>query len=120
MQVSSCDTCQRVNRNPLTVVPELHPIPVHSPWYHVGMDFIGPIHPISKNGNRFVLTLSDYFTKWVEAIPLPSKCASGVAKSLFKVHHICNAVSHNQLLLFKDVHEDGVTKSAHQRSRRRI
>ena len=51
----------------------LHPVPVHAPWHHVGIDFIGPIHPTSKRGNKFVLTISDYFTKWVEAIPLPSK-----------------------------------------------
>ncbi len=77
-----------MNRNPMVTVPELHPIPVHSPWHHVGIDFIGPIHPISKNGNRFILTLSDYFTKWVEAIALPSKCAIGVARSLFQVNKI--------------------------------
>jgi hypothetical protein len=63
----------------------LHPVPVHSPWYHVGIDFVGPIHPTSAKGNRFILTLSDYFTKWVEAIPLPTKGSLGVAQSLYKV-----------------------------------
>ena len=75
-----------MNRKPLTSYPDLHPIPVHSPWHHVGMDFIGPVSPISSNGNRFILTLSDYFSKWVEAVPLPTKEATGVAASLMKVH----------------------------------
>ncbi len=64
--------------------PELHPVPVHSPWFHVAIDFIGPISPTSALGNRYILTLSDYYTKWVEAVPLPTKEAPGVAGTLFK------------------------------------
>ena len=52
----------------------------------MGIDFIGPITPASSSGNRFILTLSDYYTKWVDAVPLPSKHATGVAASLLKVH----------------------------------
>ena len=52
--------------------PELHPVPVKSPWYHVAIDFIGPITPTSQKGNRYILTISDYFTKYAEAIPLPT------------------------------------------------
>ena len=74
-----------MNKKPLVTPTVLHPVPLHSPWHHIGIDFIGRIHPISTNGNRFVLKISDYFTKWVEAIPLPTKCALGVAKALFKV-----------------------------------
>lgn len=86
LQISKCDQCQRVNKKPLaTSYPELHPIPVYSPWFHVGMDFVGPISPISDRGNRFILTLTDYFTKYVEAVPLPTKEATGIAKSLMKV-----------------------------------
>ena len=66
-------------------MPELHPVPVHSPWFHVGIDFVGPISPPSVSGNSYILTLSDYFTKWVEAAPLPTKKAHGVATVLLKV-----------------------------------
>ena len=53
------------------VRPELYPVPVKSPWYHVGMDFVGPISPTSRCGNRYILTISDYFTKftWAKALP---------------------------------------------------
>ena len=34
---------------------------------------------------RFILTLSDYFSKWVEAVALPTKEATGVANQLYKV-----------------------------------
>ena len=82
----TCDQCQRVNSKLTTTTPELHPVPVQSPWFHVGIDFVGPVTPKSVHGNRYILTLSDYFTKWVEAVPLPTKEAPGVAKSLLKVH----------------------------------
>ena len=55
-----------------------------SPWYHLSIDFVGPL-PESANGNQYSLTLSDYCTKWVDAVALPSKCAFGVADALFKV-----------------------------------
>ena len=76
--------------------PELHPVPVVSPWYHIGIDFIGPISPTSHQGNSFILTISDYFTKFVEAVPLPNKMASGVANALFKVSLQYTYLSHIQ------------------------
>ena len=67
-------------------VDEPHPIPVKSPWHMIGIDFIGTISPEADDGSRYFLTLSDYFTKWVEAVPTANKTASGVAASLFKVN----------------------------------
>lgn len=91
MQVTSCDVCQRSSRKIDTVSPELHPIPVVSPWYHVGIDFIGPVSPASTMGNKYILTVADYFTKFVDATALPTKEADGVATTLFKVL-FCNIV----------------------------
>ena len=34
-----------MNKKLTTEHPELHPVPVKSPWYHLGMDFVGPISP---------------------------------------------------------------------------
>lgn len=68
-----------------TSAPELNPIPVVAPWYHIGIDFIGPISPSSHQGNSYILTITDYFTKFVEAVPMPNKYAVNVAAALFKV-----------------------------------
>ena len=85
IQVNVCEKCQHTNTRTFDKVrPELHPVKVQSPWYHVGIDLIGPL-PVSKSGNRYVLTLSDYCTKWVKAVPLERKHATGVALTLFKV-----------------------------------
>ena len=60
MQLVKCDVCQRMNRKLTNGSPELHPIPVKSPWYMVGIDFIGPLSPEATDGSRFISTLSDY------------------------------------------------------------
>jgi hypothetical protein len=36
------------------------------------MDMIGKINPRSSKGHQFILAVTDYFTKWVEAIPMKS------------------------------------------------
>ena len=74
--------------------PELHPIPVKAPWHHLGMDFVGPIGPPAQSGNRYVLTISDYFTKFGWAVALPTKEASGVVAALREVckGYICGPV----------------------------
>ena len=68
--------------------PELHPIPVKSPMYHVGIDFVGPISPTSSAGNRYILTVSDYFTRFGWAKALPTKEAKNVVGALKEVIHL--------------------------------
>jgi hypothetical protein len=36
------------------------------------MDMIGKINPPSSKGHQFILAITDYFTKWVEAVPMKS------------------------------------------------
>jgi hypothetical protein len=40
------------------------------PFSKLGLDFIGPINPPSSAGQVFILTATDYFTKWIEVVPL--------------------------------------------------
>ena len=65
--------------------PELHPIPVVSTWHHIGIDFIGPVNPVSRFGSRYILTISDYYSKFVFAIPTKTKEACYVSAALVKV-----------------------------------
>jgi len=39
------------------------------PFSTMGLYFIGEIHPNSSGKHIWILTTTDYFTKWVEAIP---------------------------------------------------
>ena len=48
------------------------------------MDLIGPM-PETPRGNKYIVTLTDYFSKWAEAAPLPDKTALAIAKFIFSV-----------------------------------
>ena len=45
---------------------------------------IGPL-PETPRGNKYIVILTDYFSKWAEAAPLPSKHAEGVARFIYSV-----------------------------------
>jgi hypothetical protein len=48
--------------------------PIINPWPFRGwgIDMIGKINPPSSNGHQYILAITNYFTKWVEAIPMKS------------------------------------------------
>lgn len=51
------------------------------PMERIALHILGPL-PLSDNGNRYLLIVADYFTKWPEAYPLPNQEATTVAKVL--------------------------------------
>ena len=55
-----------------------------SPFCQLGMNMIGPL-PETPRGNKYIVTLTDYFSKWAEAAPLPSKHAEAVARFIYSV-----------------------------------
>ena len=94
--MESCDRCQCGNKKLKKAVGGLHPIPVKpSLFWQLGMDMIGPL-PETPRGNKYVVTLTDYFSKWAEATPLPSKHAEGVARFIYSVSiHMSEQVTDN-------------------------
>ena len=75
----------------------LHPIPVAPQlWRQVGMDLIGPL-TTTPRGNKYIITLTDYFSKWAEAAALPDKTAVNVAKFIYEV---CRCRAYNYYCTF--------------------
>ena len=74
-----------MNKKLTTGAPSLNPVSVKTTWYQIGIDFVGPFSPVAEDGSKYILTISDYFSKWVEAVPTADKSASTVASVLFKV-----------------------------------
>ena len=56
------------------------------PFEMWGMCVVGHISPLSSKGHWFILTITDYFSKWPEAIPLREVKTSDVIK--FIKHHV--------------------------------
>jgi hypothetical protein len=73
-----CQACQRFGK--IQMVPASVMNPIIKPWLFRGwgMDMIGKINPPSSKGHQFILAITDYFTKWVEAVPMKSVASRDV------------------------------------------
>ena len=47
------------------------------------LDILGPL-PVTDLSNKYILIVADYFSKWVEAFPIPDQEAQTVASLLVK------------------------------------
>jgi hypothetical protein len=66
----NCKTCQiSIGREKRTTTP-LQPVTISRPFEQRGLDIIGEITLGYSKQHKYILTSTDYFTKWVETIPL--------------------------------------------------
>lgn len=78
---ASCPECQRA-KPPTTPLAPLQSLPVIGvPFQRVAMDIFGPLRR-TKNGNKYVLVIMDYATKWPEAFPLRNVESQTVVRCL--------------------------------------
>jgi hypothetical protein len=68
-KVTSCHNCQIFEGKRKLLPLPLKPISVETPFQQWGLDFIGEIHPPSSGQHKWILTTTDYFTKWIEVVP---------------------------------------------------
>ncbi|KAK9050558.1 hypothetical protein SSX86_029875 [Deinandra increscens subsp. villosa] len=61
-----CDACQRHANVPHQPAEPLYPIPASWPFMKWGMDIVGKL-PKAPGGKVFMLAMTDYFSKWIEA-----------------------------------------------------
>ena len=69
-----------------TLAKELIPFITFWPFQEWAFDLVGEIHPSSSNGHRFIITATDYFTTWVEVVPLT--IANGKIVAMFILNYI--------------------------------
>ena len=84
--VQSCDICQRtfpkgrVQKIPLGDMPI-----IDTPFKRVAVDIVGPIEPRTARGNKYILTMVDFATRYPEAAPLKNIEAVTIADTLVDI-----------------------------------
>ena len=84
-----CRSCSKCKARKLPVRPHHAPMQIETagkPLQRVSMDILGPL-PETKRQNRYILVIGDYFTKWMEALPMSNMEAQTVAR-LFVNHFV--------------------------------
>ena len=86
MFTRSCDQCQRSTAKGMTAKVPLSEVPlIDEPFSRVAVDIVGPIVPASESGNRYILTVVDYCTRYPEAVALKSIDTESVAEALVDI-----------------------------------
>ncbi len=77
--VGTCQACASKKGTPNYAKPPLDPMPLAGFLCRWAIDVMGPL-PLSRNGNRFIIVLSEYHTRFPEAFATPDAKAETVAK----------------------------------------
>lgn len=82
--IKSCNSCNERRAHIPSKLAPLQRMPIASkPMEYVAVDAMGPF-PMSYSGNKYLLVMSDYFTRWPEAYPTPDIKSDTVARVLEK------------------------------------
>ena len=79
--VKQCDMCasRKPTKNQKKV--SLKQYQVGEPLERIAIDILGPL-PVSNDGNKYIMIVVDYFTKWAESYAIPNQEACTVADKL--------------------------------------
>ncbi|GFV08228.1 retrovirus-related Pol polyprotein from transposon 412 [Trichonephila clavipes] len=68
----SCDACSARKGPKIRSRGKLHRYNVGAPFERIAFDILGPL-PRTASGNKYLLVVMDYFTKWPEVYPIPDQ-----------------------------------------------
>ena len=87
-----CGSCQRLGKGAQSNIEPLKPLPVVGrPFALAAADVVGPL-PKTQKGNRYIITILDHCTRYLEAFPVPVADTANVKASLTEVftrHGMC-------------------------------
>lgn len=87
--VKSCDTCQRTISNHLVGRAPLRSMPtIDVPFQRVAIDIFGPLKLGSNTGNKYILTMVDFATRYADAVDMPSMDTIQMAEALLQMFSI--------------------------------
>lgn len=76
--VLGCHVCSLVKKPPTNPKAPLGSMPVGAPLDRLATDVLGPL-PKTPRGNKYILLVTDYFSKWMEIFAVPDQTASTCA-----------------------------------------
>ncbi len=79
--IAGCETCSRRKGPTMSKTAPMQIVRSGYPMERIALDILGEF-PISENGNKYILVIADYFTKWTECCAMPNMEAATVAKIL--------------------------------------
>ena len=85
--LKQCDSCAARKISTKKRVAPMQQFLSGCPFERISIDILQPL-PRSRRGNQYILVLADHFTKWTEAVLMPSQEASTMARK-FVDHFIC-------------------------------
>ena len=79
--VRSCEVCQAAKSGGTHSAGSRQRLYAGRPWQKVAVDLVGPM-PETARGSKWILVLTDHFTRWQDAIAIPDATAPVVATTL--------------------------------------
>jgi hypothetical protein len=79
--IAACQVCSKNKKSRRKNQAPYSKIPVGAPMDHIATDLFGPL-PESRNGNKYILLLTDLFSKWTEIIAIPNTTAETCARTI--------------------------------------
>ena len=79
-----CRQCEKCSKRKSPQATARAPLISSCPGYpfeRMALDIMGPL-PTTESGNKYILVVGDYFTKWKEAFAIPNQEAKTVAEKL--------------------------------------
>lgn len=76
--VRKCDTCAADKSPPKTPRAPMGHLTSGAPWDTLALDYLGPL-PCTDRGNKYILVITDHFTKYVEVLAVPNQYAEDCA-----------------------------------------
>uniref|UniRef100_A0A3P9KFW8 Gypsy retrotransposon integrase-like protein 1 n=1 Tax=Oryzias latipes TaxID=8090 RepID=A0A3P9KFW8_ORYLA len=77
----TCASCACRARPKKTPQAPMGSVRVGAPMERIAVDVMGPLNETDRH-NRYILVVQDYFSKWVEAYPVPNEQATTVAEKI--------------------------------------